>query len=634
MISKFFRLFTGAPKPLAVTQRQADNQIADIPRYPPFDRGLPTVSPDVLLQTQQDLIDRIEKTAGLTPAEFRNRLLPVIRNLAGYVHLLPATNTGHHRGAGGLFRMALEIALYSLQIANSTIYANKGSVSTEARYLLHPKWVYATFIAGLCSEIYRPIVNMVVVDDTGDKWPQLLVPLHDWITDKKKERYFIVWNVQDELDVIGLGQASSAYLLNAIVPMTSLQYMNEGNSEIVATMTTCVTGATQNNMNNQIRQIVVGVRNKVIERDIKSNSERYGTYSVGSHLEPHLIDAMRRLVRKKTWEVNTKGSRIWYSSEGIFVVWQPAAREIISLLTDDKQAGIPQDADTLADIMVTSGIAERNDDDGRYWEICIPVTMQILPAIKLSRVEILFQDMSEIVPVKDKLVASSVQDEDSDADKAAHAKLEKTASVVPPAKIPKISDGAKKNTVPSVQTAPIAVGEVDKADDVVHAEPEKNSSIVPPSVAPTNPVPAVKPATGASNSRKAATPKSKTTEEDLGALADKLLASLPRDVSDYLRAVIEDCQEGESTGPVFSVEGGMAISTIELEAHGQANFAGLIKALYDKGWLWADPVKPMRKMHDIEHDGKKLQVVIIRSDISRGMGFDWKKPKKAKGAIN
>jgi len=104
MISKFFRLFTGAPKPLAVNQRQSDNQIADIPRYPPFDRGLPAVSPDVLLQTQQDLIDRIEKTAGLTPDEFRNRIMPVIRNLARYVHLLPATNTGHHRGAGGLFR--------------------------------------------------------------------------------------------------------------------------------------------------------------------------------------------------------------------------------------------------------------------------------------------------------------------------------------------------------------------------------------------------------------------------------------------------------------------------------------------------------------------------------------------------
>ena len=628
MISTFLSIFKSPRNSPPVVLNLAERQIADIPRYPPFDRGLPAVPPEALLHSQQEIIDRIERTAGLTPEEFKSRMMPVIQNLAKYVHLVPATSTGHHRGAGGLFRMALEIALYSLQIGNSTIFANKGTVSTEARYLLHPKWVYATFIAGLCSEIYRPICHMVIVDDTGDKWPQLLMPLYDWISQKEKDRYFIVWNIQDEIDLISLSQVSSAYLLNAVVPMSSLQYLNEGNSEIVATMTACVTGSTQTGANGQIRQIVTSVRNKVIERDIKSNSERYGLHSVGSHLEPHLIDAMRRLIRKKTWEVNVKGSRIWYSNEGLFVVWQPAAREIISLLTEDNQAGFPQDGDTLAEIMVTSGIAERNDDDGLYWDICIPATMQILPAIKLSRVEILFPDTTLLEPVNDRLI-SSVAEEDV-AEKPIKPPKAKTPTAQPPTHkttVEKPDAPLDENKGVNHQKLPEG-----KEQDPGVSELPLQASI------PTNPdsqvtAQSVEPCVAAqevkqSRSLKDKTTKGKTKKEDLGLLADKLFSSLPKDVSDHLKAIVEDYQDGSSTGFVFSVEGGMAISTDELEAHGQANFAGLLKVLYDKGWLWTDPEKIMRKMFDVEHKGKKVRVIILRGEVARGLGFDWKKPKK------
>jgi len=647
MLNKILQRIFPAKKLLAlVTESSRQSaQMSDVPRYPPFDRGLPAVSPEGIMHSQSELIDRIERTAGLTPQEYKTQILPVIRNLASYIHLLPATNNSHHRGAGGLFRMSLETALFSLQVANSTIFTNKGSVSTETRYKLHPKWVYATFIAGLCIEIYRPITNMVIVDDQGEEWPQLLMPLHEWLISRNKDRYFIVWSIQDEIDVIGVNQSSTAYLLNYLVPRESLQFLNTGSSEIVSTMTSCITSAGQKGEINQIRQIVFDMRNKVIERDIKSNSERYGSHMVGSHLEPHLIDAMRRLVRKTTWTFNDKGSRIWYSKEGVFIVWQPAAKEIISLLTEDSQPGIPQDADTLADIMITSGIAQRNREDGRYWEICIPKTMQVMPALKLSRVEILCSDGDEVTPTLETLLPV-MEETEGDIARPKKAQVKPTQPAQPATPQPQVKKEAAVSKEKSVRTPAPA----DKVQETQNAQPSPTvqlnlaDKVTDDSTADSKPTvktvaevveqtpskpPAHQSAEDLIQSLKAEQAEAKLVRQSrLGDKQDKLLASLPTEVSEHLSAIIEDYTDKESAGPIIAVEGGMAVSMKEMESHGVSNNAVLIKALFDKNWLWSDPEKPLKKVHDIEVNDEKHRAIIIRSDIARSLGFDWSLPRK------
>jgi len=83
-----------------------------ITRYPPFDQGIPLTKIDKLIHSQQELITRIFRTAGVSRADFEQQYEPVIRNLARHVHLLPATSTTYFRGTGGLFRMSLEVIFY------------------------------------------------------------------------------------------------------------------------------------------------------------------------------------------------------------------------------------------------------------------------------------------------------------------------------------------------------------------------------------------------------------------------------------------------------------------------------------------------------------------------------------------
>lgn len=663
-------LFTSAEPTTVLPDGNIKHGELDAPRYPPTDRGLPLVSVEDVIESQREIVNRIQRTAGLTPENYAQLIEPLIVNFARYVLLLPATNTMNHRGAGGLFRMGLELGLFSLQVASSTSFTSKGSTSAESRFRNHPKWVFATFVAAICSEIYRPISNMVVVDSEGNKWPQLLMPLHDWMVSNKKTRYYVIWNAQNE-DEIGFQQANAAFLLTSIVPSTSLQYLNDGDNEIMLAMTNCVTGAQGGN--TQISKIVSSIRGKIVQNDMKTNSERYGMQIVGAHLEPHLLDAMRRLFKEGTWAVNTKGARIWYSErDGLFIVWQAAAREMLKLLEKDGRVGIPQDVDTLADILIACGAAVPTDEGNRFWSIQIPVTMQLLSAIKIALPEIILQN-SEISPGDFTLLGKSevtlaqpsetkkfpVIDQPESSLILTDNKLINTGTgeVFEVSEI-QASQSAQEqitNSTPHLSNAiPKETNEASKNlpdGEEVRSNNHSNEQAITPQQkpvsvpkqkparmqAPTLPqkqIPKVKIPSAVEVSKKTSTtilnPRPagglKENITPLGAQAEELFGALKADIREFLQAILEDFLNNRSTGAVFFVPHGVAISTEELNAHGQVNFTGLLQALSNKHWLWEDTENfpNGKKLHEKEHNGQFIKVMIIKAEIARGMGFDWK----------
>ncbi|MBL8423565.1 MAG: TraI domain-containing protein, partial [Candidatus Accumulibacter phosphatis] len=122
----------------------------EIPRYPPFMTGLPATHPDKLIETQQELIGQIRE-AGLASSEiFEQFYRQSLRRFASYAHLLPASQTHHHRGAGGLLRHAAEVALWSLQSGDRVLLP--GEQAPRRRRELQPRWHLAVFLAALCHD--------------------------------------------------------------------------------------------------------------------------------------------------------------------------------------------------------------------------------------------------------------------------------------------------------------------------------------------------------------------------------------------------------------------------------------------------------------------------------------------------
>ena len=110
MLNAISRLFG---KPVSAQANSVETfSEEDIPRYPPFAKGLPVAPIDKVVETQRDLVERIRNALGFTREQHEKLLLPVIKRYAEFVHLLPASEAHHHRGAGGLFRHGLEVAFW------------------------------------------------------------------------------------------------------------------------------------------------------------------------------------------------------------------------------------------------------------------------------------------------------------------------------------------------------------------------------------------------------------------------------------------------------------------------------------------------------------------------------------------
>lgn len=62
---------------------------ADIPRYPPFLKGLPAASPEDLQSTQDELIAKLRQVLGFNQRDFQRLIQPCIDHLAAYANKCP-----------------------------------------------------------------------------------------------------------------------------------------------------------------------------------------------------------------------------------------------------------------------------------------------------------------------------------------------------------------------------------------------------------------------------------------------------------------------------------------------------------------------------------------------------------------
>jgi conjugal transfer pilus assembly protein TraI len=361
-------------------------EFLSVPRYPPFDKGLPNVSVEDILTSQTELIAKIQANYGLLAPIFREMVLSVIHNYAKYIHLLPATNSSHFRGAGGLFRLGIEVAFHSYQAAQEYVFS--GNFSAERRRMLEPRWQHAAFIAGLCSEIYHSLTEMVVVDANGKQWQSYMDPLSDWLNKEPRSTYYIRWTDNPSAN----REISGSYVIHSIVPKNVMEYLNEASLDIIPQLLGAVVNSNRLGHENQLQQIVRNVKLQVIERDTKADPASYGKLTVGVHLERYFIDAMRLLISKGVWLCNQRKSRIWINHEGVFIVWPKAGQEIIDVLTGDRLPGIPNTTESVADFLLSAKVIEINPATRRLiWDIYIPSQKSTFMAIKISRPEILYE---------------------------------------------------------------------------------------------------------------------------------------------------------------------------------------------------------------------------------------------------
>lgn len=162
-------------------------QPAGIP-FSSVDPGFAAIPVDDLLASNEDLIARIRLCFGVDRDSFERDVMTLVRRYAACVLLLPATPDNYFNTPGGLLRLGLEVAFFSLQGTDAHIFSGRSTISTRRQ--LEPRWRHATFIGGLCCELHRLLSHVIVTDADGAQWSAYLSPLATWLEQRQAQRYF------------------------------------------------------------------------------------------------------------------------------------------------------------------------------------------------------------------------------------------------------------------------------------------------------------------------------------------------------------------------------------------------------------------------------------------------------------
>jgi conjugal transfer pilus assembly protein TraI len=363
----------------------------EIPRYPPFMRGLPATPPNKLIETQRDLIGQIREAGLASPDIFEQFYLASLRRFASYAHLLPASQTHHHRGAGGLLRHAAEVALWSLQSGDRVLLP--GEQAPRRRRELEPRWHYAVFLAALCHDAGKPVTDLAVTSRDGEKvWNPFVEDLYSWANRHGVDRYFLHWRENRAKK----HTAISSLIAERIISQKGLAWIAEGDTELALWMMESINGNPC--AENLIHDLVVRSDQVSVERDLRSLGVAFTGYELGLPVERFLVDIMRRLVREGTWGINEPGSRLWNIDGHLYLIWPAGGEEMAAIINQEKIPGLPRTPNSILDMLVDRKLANVREDqvDGnRYWTIAPAILAEKIPNIRLTAIRL--RDVSLVV---------------------------------------------------------------------------------------------------------------------------------------------------------------------------------------------------------------------------------------------
>ncbi|RCS68663.1 MobH family relaxase [Vibrio casei] len=662
MLTKLKRIFGPSTPPLKTKLVVVDEYDEEIPRYPPFAKGLPVAPIDKVLLTQDELIQRIRNALGFNKEECKSLILPVIKKYAEFVHLLPASEAHHHRGAGGLFRHGLEVAFWAAQASESVIFSMEGS--PRDRRNNEPRWRLASCFAGLLHDVGKPLSDVSVTDKGGSvTWNPYSNTLYGWAVDNKIDRYFLRWRDSRHKR----HEQFSVLTIERIIPPNVLQFLSESGPEILEAMLEAIAGTSTN---QPVTRLMLKADQESVARDLKQSRLSVDEFSYGVPVERYVFDAIRRLVKTGRWKINEPGAKVWNLHQGVFITWRQLG-DLYELVEKDNIPGIPRDPDTLADILIERGFAIPNKVQGkngesahyRYWDVCPEIIQQGQPAgtIKLlglrleshelvftnepptpvkgvvigeeAEVEIKFVDIESNAASDEGASDEGASDTDASENDYGFVDFEMVHEIV--ANSPEVDDespldGLLKNDI-DPETIEGALGEAevvrteqnqfvqteqtasDPVDTVVSVTSTKNESI---NVSCLFPSKAEKNIPGSKGKKQPApltseNPDTKPQENNRSVEADcaakdelvSYLNSLPLDAKNILEKAILPVLIGEKLlGEVLYIfEGQVSIIYPEgAESLGCGSASEVLACLWSADLIQGDPVMPMKKIQNFK----------------------------------
>lgn len=369
-------------------------------RYPLYQETVPIINPQLMIDDQKDLMSKIKDSLNLSESDFEKYINPVIIRAASYMQLLPASESYHHSGRGGLFYHSLEVGYFSAQIMRGRdLYEMAEKISkrrekTIAKSSIRSQYISAAFIAGLLHDIGKPFADVVVVSaskPSGEfgRWYPTKQSMLDWAIKTNTPEITFKFVEARNKEHNHPGYISCA--INAIISPEVKDFLGD---DIYSVLFSALLG---HDLSNELVSIMLKADQDSTTKDRKSRNLSDAGNHIYTPIEFYIVDALKRIAL--TESVNVEGGKIWHTDRGTFIVWGLIVENVLTILSENKLGKISHQE--MLFHMLGRGLFLENDEGQPDW-IIYPTLLRgaKLKCIKLSQPEIIFTgNLPPVTPI-------------------------------------------------------------------------------------------------------------------------------------------------------------------------------------------------------------------------------------------
>ncbi len=343
-------------------------------------------------------IDQARQGCGLNEATWSNFILPVVRNVAELVQLLPASESHHHAQPGGLWIHTCETLCYAIRLRQGTILPSGRDAEDQSRH--RHRWTAGVIIAALLHDVGKTIkdlrVRLYSPHHRGSPWNALT---GDMLATQATD-YAVDFPKAGERDYQA-HQRDGILLLERLVPSPTLIWIDEDPPLLDALMQYLSGEAV--GTDNPIAVLVSRAEIESVRLNLLDGPRTRFSTARAIPLIERLMDALRRML--------AEGGRLPLNRPGAagFVyqgdIWFAAARVADSvrdyLRENESAIGVPGEDknDRLFDVWQDYGACRTNPTNGRaLWSGRLDFTNGAgydLPAMLRFPLERLYPDPSQ-----------------------------------------------------------------------------------------------------------------------------------------------------------------------------------------------------------------------------------------------
>lgn len=315
---------------------------------------MPAVPPEQLLLKHRSMLLDAERMVDLELADWDRLVKPLIRTVAGYYHLLPASEAHHHCTPGGLLEHSLQTAMLTMRASATVLFETGGAPATRREN--EKRWRVATFAAALLHDCAKPLSDVHVTAPDGElRWNPLRQSLWAWLQAHNLPGYCVTFRRSRHAN----HELRAFEILHQLLPIPLMEWMQEApNEDIYRALLGAVTGSRQDTV---VHRLVEKGDSQSTDIDLRENA--MNRLKVASKAVPALSTAltiMQSLVADGTWTINAPGSRLFLvrhaTGQRLYLIWNKAAAQVIEQLRFRRIVGVDRDPDAVLSVLADARV--------------------------------------------------------------------------------------------------------------------------------------------------------------------------------------------------------------------------------------------------------------------------------------